>query len=246
MLLRNKTILCIGGFDPSGCAGVLADLRMLQYLGAHSCALLTCHTVQNRTRYQASTAVSTADLRRQWRALVSQSKIDGIKIGAIANSAQADWLADAIASLAIPKVYDPVLNSSSGGALGSIAAAQGLIPLMSLSTPNYEEATALFGHPTEQQLYPLLITGTDSPQDSESNLIIHRLVGTTQAQSWSVARRDGQYRGSGCLLASAITAYLVAGMDINEACTQALSCVDDFLAHAQLFPDGVHIPRAPH
>ena len=247
MLLRNKTILCIGGFDPSGCAGILADARMLQYLGAHSPALITCHTVQNRLEFSGNRSVSSADLRQQWRKLLQHTPIDGIKIGVICDLAQADWLASVLQALSVPIIFDPVLSSSSGGCLGQVAAARRIISAATLSTPNQQEMTRLFGQQwagQKQAPHPLLITGTDVTSDQHQD-IKHQLVGTAKARSWTVTRRAGQFRGTGCLLASAITAHLVAGLEVDTACDRAFDCVDEFLAHAQQFPDGVHLPRPP-
>ncbi|MGJ8669596.1 MAG: bifunctional hydroxymethylpyrimidine kinase/phosphomethylpyrimidine kinase [Oceanococcus sp.] len=247
MLLRNKTILCIGGFDPSACAGILADARMLQFLGARSAALITCNTEQNRLKFTGREVVSTARLRRQWQMLIQQTQIDGIKIGALCDLAQADWLASVLQSLTVPIVFDPVFNSSSGGTLGQENAARQIIAAATLSTPNHNEMIRLYGQQWAEQAHPshpLLITGTDVASDVHQD-IKHQLVGTTRPQTWTVPRRRGQFRGTGCLLASAITAHLVAGSNLNTACSQALHNVDQFLAHAQIFPDGVHLPQPP-
>ena len=115
----------------------------------------------------------------------------------------------------------------------------------SLSTPNQSEAAQLFGPGHAGPTRPHLITGSDASAAQQQTQIEHRLCGIEREQRWHVPRRPGSYRGSGCLLASAITAYLVAGQDLAAACEAALRCVDTFLANAHQYPDGIHIPQAP-
>lgn len=244
MLLRNKTVLAIGGMDPAGAAGVLADARMLQSTGAHSAALITGHTAQGRTRHVASRATAVDVLRQQWRSLRYDMPIDGVKIGAVFNLAQAQWLHEALPTLNVPIVFDPVLASSSGGALGQTQAARWLMPVVTLATPNRQEVEQLYGKNWAEQLpCEALVTGSDTGINTSP--IQHQLISRHSPRSWQVARRPGQYRGTGCLLASAITAYLVAGYATDQACDQALAQVDAWLAQAWRFADGVHLPRPP-
>lgn len=252
MLLCNTNILIIGGFDPSGAAGVLADARMVSWLGGHPSALVSVQTVQNRISHRSSEAEPLPRLQAQWDALEATApKIAAVKIGALANPAQARWLAGRLADLDCPIVLDPVISSSAGTALSAPLALKELAPLASIITPNRAEALQLFGCDRAAPVWstdcpaPLLITGTDQAQHEGHPHIVHRLLTSDGLLDLPTPLYSGRYRGSGCLLASALACQLAAGRPLPEACRSALDAVEAWLQAAWLFDDGIHLPRAP-
>lgn len=244
--LRGSSVLCIGGFDPSGGAGVLADARMIEALGGHACALITLHTCQGRTRWAGASAAPLEQLHQQWRALHGSLPIHAIKIGALANLEQAIWVAELICALGVPAVLDPVRHSSSGGALSDDGAIQHLLAHVQLITPNHDEAAALFGTDSPASApCAVLVTATDQAQQQGAKRIRHELYGQGQTTYWDSPLLEGRFRGSGCMLASAIAGYLGRDYSLQQAITESLRAVELSLRQAWTFDDGVHLPRIP-
>ena len=244
--LRECCVLCVGGFDPSGGAGILADARMLNALGGHACALVTLNTSQGRASWRSASAQPVALLREQWQGLADSLPIHAIKIGAVANAEQIAWLTELITDLKVPVVLDPVLTSSSGG---DLSAAQDLVALLdhcTVITPNRAEAETLLG-PTNPHDAPcaVLITGSDAAQQTGQTTALHQLYAQGQLSHWENPVLLGRYRGSGCMLASAIAGFLGCGLTLEDAVGHGLAAVQPMLKHAWRFEDGVHLPRAP-
>lgn len=239
-------MLCIGGFDPSGGAGVLADARMIEALGGHACALITLHTCQGRTRWTGASAAPLEQLREQWQSLHNSLPIHAVKIGALANAEQARWVTALIQSLGVPAVLDPVRRSSSGGTLSDDAAIHHLLSQVQLVTPNQEEAAALFGsNGPDSAPCNVLVTATDQAQQQGASVIRHELYAQGQRAHWDCPLLEGRYRGSGCMLASAIAGYLGCDYSLQQAITESLHAVELSLRQAWTFADGVHLPRMP-
>ena len=244
--LRGCSVLCIGGFDPSGGAGILADARMIEALGGHACALITLHTSQGRTQWTHASAAPLAQLRQQWQSLHGSLPIHAIKIGALANLEQARWVAELIATLNVPTVLDPVRLSSSGGALSDDTAIRHLLGHVQLITPNKDEAAALFGtHSPDAATCAVLVTATDQAQQQGASAIRHELYAKDQRAHWDSPLLAGRFRGSGCMLASAIAGYLGRRYSLHQAITESLHAVELSLRQAWTFDDGVHLPRIP-
>lgn len=247
-VLQRHLILCIGGRDPSGCAGLDADVRMVNWLGGQAASLCTVATIQHRTQWQMAEPVPVHWLAGEAQCLLGDRSrpVAGVKIGAVADLAQAQWLAGLLDTLGCPSVLDPVLGSSAGGQLSSAEALHWLAQRVDLCTPNQAEAQQLFGWtPTASAWQPptaILLTGADATDDPQiHNCLYH--AGQTTRFEWP--RRSGHFRGTGCLLASASCALLSSGRDLPTACLQAQQIVDLWLAAAWTYPDDRHLPQAP-
>ncbi len=244
--LRECSVLCIGGFDPSGGAGVLADVRIIEALGGHASALITLNTSQGRTTWTGASAQPLELIVEQWQSLRGSLPIHAIKIGALANTDQADWLIDLIETLQVPAVLDPVRRSSSGGVLSHDPALKRLLAHCSVVTPNREEAEALFDNgDVHTAPCPVLITGADSALRDGAPHIQHDLYTQGQHTQWHGALLPGRYRGSGCMLASALAGFLGQKQALEHAVPLALNAVEHMLRHAWHFDDGVHLPKTP-
>jgi hydroxymethylpyrimidine/phosphomethylpyrimidine kinase len=146
--------LTIAGVDPSGGAGVLADLKTFSALGAYGTGVIAALTAQNTREVTGIQAVPPAFVRLQLETLFADVRIDTCKIGMLGTSevarAVADGLAEAIASGELAHVVlDPVMVAKSGAALLSAEATatlrEVLLPLATVLTPNLPEAGALLG-----------------------------------------------------------------------------------------------------
>lgn len=150
-MARPPAVLSIAGSDPSGGAGIQADLKTFSALGAYGMAAVTTLTAQNTRGVQGVWPVPSQVLRAQLDSVLGDLRIDAVKIGVIGSPENADvigWFLKEIAPQSIPVVIDPVLRSSSGAFLADgqmVEPVRDLLPLVSVLTPNLAEAAALTG-----------------------------------------------------------------------------------------------------
>ncbi|MEX2264952.1 MAG: bifunctional hydroxymethylpyrimidine kinase/phosphomethylpyrimidine kinase [Bryobacteraceae bacterium] len=141
--------LTIAGSDPSGGAGVQADLKTFHQFGVYGEAVLTLVTVQNTCRVDSVECLNPELVLAQLQAVIEDIPPDAAKTGALGNEALVKAIANAAAEFRFPLVVDPVLVSKHGAALVSgnavSALAEHLLPRAFLVTPNLHEAVLLTG-----------------------------------------------------------------------------------------------------
>lgn len=146
---RHPNVLSIAGLDPSGGAGILADVKTFSALGAYGTAVLTALTAQNTRGVSGVQPVAPAFVRAQLDTLLDDVHIDAIKVGMVANAEIAQELAARLAGSRVPLVLDPVMVAKSGDRLLDESAVavlrERLLPLATLVTPNLPEAGVLLG-----------------------------------------------------------------------------------------------------
>ncbi len=253
--MTKATVLVFAGLDPSGGAGIQADIQAIGAAGAHPLPIVTALTVQDNQHVHAVHPVEPSVLREQARVLIEQgTRIDAVKIGIVGSAANARVIADVIIGLRsvdaqLPVVLDPVLASGHGDVLTRGDAVQALAPLRKLATlltPNLPEAHALCGvDELEAQAGVLLreaphvlIKGGHGVGDSVVNAWFceHGL----RSSEWP--RLPGEYHGSGCTLASAIAARLAQRMSMEAALDAAQQYTQHCLEQAFSIADGQMIP----
>ena len=148
---RIPNVLSIAGIDPSGGAGLLADIKTFSALGAYGCGVVAALTAQNTRAVSGIHEVAPAFLRQQLDALFDDVRVDAVKIGMLASAPLIDTVADVLARVRPPfVVLDPVMVAKSGDRLlraDAVAALKTrLLPLATLVTPNLPEAADLLGH----------------------------------------------------------------------------------------------------
>lgn len=144
-------VLVFAGVDPSGGAGLAADIAAVAGQGAHALTVVTALTAQDNDRVHALWPVEPAQVLAQARALTAAIAVAAVKVGIPGSAANARAIADVIAALRarrpdLPVVLDPVLASGHGDALArgdAVAALAPLLPLATVLTPNGPEARAL-------------------------------------------------------------------------------------------------------
>ncbi len=249
-------VLVFAGLDPSGGAGIQADIEAIGAAGGHPLPIVTALTVQDNQRVHAVHPVEPAILREQVRVLIAQqTRIDAIKIGIVGSAANAAEIAAAIVQLrslnpALPVVLDPVLASGHGDMLTRGDAVQALAPLRSLATlitPNLPEAMSLCGSSDiDQQAMHLL---QDTPHvlikggHGTGETIVNRWFCSGAQRHWQWPRLQGEYHGSGCTLASAIAARLARQQDMEAALDGAQTYTQYSLEQAFTIAEGQKIPR---
>lgn len=236
-------VLCIGGHDPCGGAGILADAEAVRAAGAFPLTLVTALTDQNTCAVGGIFPQPPERLEAQWRTLLADTAPQAIKIGLIGDAPLVPVLAALLdACPGVPAVLDPVLASGAGQQVadeGLIAALRAtLLPRVALVTPNVPEALALTGaadpHEGARALLAagtpwVLVTGTHDDTAEVANRLLGP-AGFVQTLTWP--RLSGEFHGSGCTLASAIAARLALGMPMADAVAAAQSFAWTALARA--------------
>jgi hydroxymethylpyrimidine/phosphomethylpyrimidine kinase len=254
-------VLTFAATDPTGGAGLQADLLTLSSLGCHPLSVVTGITVQDSVGVEAVWPMDADWVADQARRILEDMPVAAFKLGLLGSVENIVAIAEILSDYPdIPLVFDPVLASGRGDELSNddmIAAMRELlVPQTTLLTPNSVEARRLALdediadddpelNECGQRLVDLgaeyvLITGTheQSPQ------VINTLYGDKgilRADSWE--RLPGSYHGSGCTLASAIAAHLAQGLDLIDAVREAQEFTWHSLAHAfrpgmgQFIPD---------
>lgn len=249
----RPVVLCFSGLDPSGGAGLQADIESVAALGGHAAVICTALTVQDSQRVHDFEPVSPELIRRQAEAVLADLPVGAIKLGMLGSGAIAKVIAELLARHPdIPVVLDPVLAANSGGSLAGDDLAQGLLrlfPLATVITPNSLEARRLAeAGALEESVARLaqlgarhtLLKGGHEP----GALLVNRLYqGVEVIYESASPRLSGEYHGSGCTLASALAAGLAAGLDIISAVMQAERFVAVALARADRpRPEGQFLP----
>lgn len=240
-----RSVMVFAGLDPSGGAGIAADLGAIAAQGVHALPLVTALTVQDQDRVYEVVPVETALLERQAGALLGAVAIHALKIGIPGSLANAELIAGVIEQLrrrhpALPVVLDPVLASGHGDALGQGDARTLLAPLLPLATvvvPNLMEAAAL----DLSACANVLETGGHG----EGPYVYNRWLGAGAAleREWRWPRLAGAWHGTGCTLASALAARLALGEPLAQAADSAQAYVHRSLEQAFSIGPGQQIPR---
>lgn len=253
----RRTVLVFSGADPSGGAGIAADILAIGAQGAHALPVITALTVQDNDRVYEVLPVDSEVVRRQALALIEKVSIDAVKIGIPGNRANAEAIAQVIGALrlarpGLPVVLDPVLASGAGDALTRADALAPLLALASVIVPNLPEAQALCepGATLAQQAAALrargcaevLITGGHA----DGALVVNRWFGARGEKQWHWPRLPGAFHGSGCTLAAAIAARLACGDAIEQALATAQHYCHRALATAFSIAPGQRIPQRAH
>ena len=221
--MSTARILIIAGSDSGGGAGIQADIKTVTMLGGHAMTAVTAITAQNTLGVDAVHMIPTQMVIDQIAAVVSDIGVDAVKIGMIGNAETAHAVADSLAELSCPIVFDPVMVASSGAILAdddTISAFERFMRLATLTTPNLPELEALGGRAALLERHiPLLIKGGHA----EGDHIIDQLdVAVSHSVLWTDERIETRNtHGTGCTLASAIATGLGQGFTLEQSIERA-------------------------
>jgi len=218
-------VLTFAASDPTGGAGLQADLLTLAALGCHPLSVLTGLTVQDTSGVEHLESIAADLVTRQASRVLAETKVAAFKVGVLGSAENVRAVAAIAAAHArVPLVLDPVLASGRGDPLANDAVLKALLELLvpraTVVTPNTVEAARLGGAKRLLELgcRYVLVTGTHEPGDEVSNKL-YDSGGLVREDRWQ--RLPGSYHGSGCTLASAIAAQLAKGRDVPEAARAA-------------------------
>lgn len=253
-------LVSIAGVDPSGGAGVLADLKTFSALGAYGCGVVAALTAQNTRGVAGIHEVPPDFLRLQLDTLFEDVRVDSVKIGMLASSGLIRVVADALRRYR-PRfvVLDPVMVAKSGDRLlraDAVAALRAeLLPLATVLTPNLPEAADLLGRPvTEhpdamrdaaaalQALGPrhVLLKGGHGTGETVTDVLHDGRQSVTFSAARIVTKNT---HGTGCTLSSAIAALLPQRATVAAAVEDAREfLLGAIRASGQLDVGGGHGP----
>jgi hydroxymethylpyrimidine/phosphomethylpyrimidine kinase len=256
--MRNASpppvVLVIAGNDPSGGAGLVADIQAIGAADAHPAPVVAALTVQDTHNVMRVEAVAPELVTEQARAVLSDLPVRAVKLGLLAGAAVGQAVAALLATRRdLPLVVDPVLAASGGGPLAEDALLSvyldALFPLATLVTPNAAESRRLApaAKDLETRAEALLATGARhvliKGADEDSPEVHNHLFGPGGAHRvFNWPRLPGSYHGSGCTLASAIAARLAHGMDLAQAVEEAQRYTWDALQRGWQPGRGQRIP----
>lgn len=239
-LQHPATVLCIAGHDPSGGAGIHADIEACSAFGAHALGALTVLTLQDTHNVHGAQPLAPDWLDGQIRHLAADCRIDAVKLGVIGSVEQVSVIAGWIDRLGVPVVLDTVLRAGGGADLAAQPVAQALLaelaPRATVMTPNAAEARLLSG---EQALEAaatrlgdsgcahVLVTGGDELEAREA-VDWHWHAGALRSLRRPRLAQD--YHGAGCTLGSSIAALLAQGQEPAVAIDRATAQVHEWLA----------------
>ena len=251
-------VLAFAATDPSGGAGLQADVMTLASMGCHPLSVLTAATIQDTMGVEEVMALDAEWVADQARCVLEDMPVAAFKIGFVGSIENIAAIAEVVSDYPeIPLVLDPVLASGRGDELATdemvSALRELLVPQTTIITPNSIEARRLVQEDGEDDIdlaecarrllatgcEYVLITGTheNTPQ------VINTLYGpdgVVRSDNWE--RLAGSYHGSGCTLASAIAATIANGLSISDAVKDAQEYTWQTLKAAFRPGMGQHIP----
>lgn len=255
MIPMRPVVLCFSGLDPSGGAGLQADIEAIGQSSAHAAIACTALTVQNSQSVLGFHPTDSALLIAQADAVIQDLPVAVIKSGMMGSIANIQALSDFLDAHPRPYVLDPVLAANCGDSLGdqtSLASAFiSLLPKTTLITPNTLELFALTGrqdmdagvrHLHELGAQAILVKG--GHEHTGDHLYNHLYLHGKRVHSSKIKRLSGQFHGSGCSLASHIAGRLAVGDELLDAILSAENWLYHALNHADTpHAQGQKIPR---
>ncbi|MES2909586.1 MAG: hydroxymethylpyrimidine/phosphomethylpyrimidine kinase [Pseudomonadota bacterium] len=246
--------LCFSGLDPSGGAGLQADIETIAALGGHAAVIATALTVQDSQRVHGFQLTDPELMQTQASHILADLPVSCIKLGMLGSAAAVSAVLSSLASYQhLPVVLDPVLSANSGGSLAQGGLREALLaalPQVSVITPNSVELRLLancqdlaeaVSRLTKAGAKAIWLKGGHEPGKT--------LINTLYVQGELVMRSElrrlpGEFHGSGCTLAAALAAGLAAGLTLPAAIEQSQAFVSAALEHADRPRDeGQWLPR---
>jgi hydroxymethylpyrimidine/phosphomethylpyrimidine kinase len=251
-------VLSFAATDPTGGAGIQADLLTLSSMGCHALTVVTAITVQDTAGIEDVLAIEADWVSDQARVLLEDMPVAAFKIGLVGSVENCAAIAEVVSDYPdVPLIFDPVLASGRGDEIATDemieAMREMLIPQTTIITPNSLEARRLADDGGEEEksleycakrilemgCEYVLITGTHENTPLVTNTLYGQ-QGVVRSDSWQ--RLSDNYHGSGCTLASAIAATLANGLDIPEAVREAQEYTWQTLSAGFRPGMGQHIP----
>ncbi len=255
MNATKPSVMCFSGLDPTGGAGIQADIETLFSIGCHCTPVITALTVQNTHNASSIVATEATLLVQQARAVLEDIPIECFKVGLLGSVESVEVLHTLFRDYPdIPVVVDPVSNAGGGFEFGGPEVIEAmrnlLLPLTTVLTPNTDEIRlfaanadtldACANEVLESGCQHILVTGTHAKSAEVTNKLYTRHQDTA---SFNWPRLPDTFHGSGCTLASAIAGYLAHQSSVQDAAQQAQRFTWEALKHGNRIGMGQHVPN---
>ncbi|HEX8548616.1 MAG TPA: hydroxymethylpyrimidine/phosphomethylpyrimidine kinase [Cytophagaceae bacterium] len=233
---KRKVIMSIAGFDPSGGAGILSDIKTIEAHKIYGLGITSAITFQNDDEFTGVNWLSVQDIERQIELQTKKFKIEGIKIGLVESL---DTLETLVVNLReylpkVPIVWDPILKASAGFEFHKgidSAKLENILTKVTLITPNWNEASALsnskdskLGALEMSRLCMVYLKGGHNEGDKGRDYLFHKGEQNNFKPKKII---QTEKHGSGCVLSTSLLCNLVKGYPLIKACLRA----KDYTAH---------------
>jgi hydroxymethylpyrimidine/phosphomethylpyrimidine kinase len=257
---KPSVALTIGGSDPTGGAGIQADLKTFQHFGIYGLSAITAVTVQDTSGVFSINPVSAQLVAEQLAALGSDIEFGAVKVGMLPSAdivrVVADFLRHTRCTIGVPVVLDPIIASSNGvrfldeDAIEVMKAE--LFPRMAIVTPNLPEITAFTGIEIKNEdsmleavlafrdlrVSGLLLKGGHAADSNEARDLFY-WCGETE---WlSAPRIPKNVHGTGCLLSSAIASGMTLDKGLRDVVIDAKKFITEMIGRAKPIGGGQEI-----
>lgn len=251
-------VLCFSGYDPTGGAGLAADIETLRFYGCHPVGVVTTLTVQDTCNVHQIFPTPVEQIRLQTEALLNDIPVAVFKIGLLGSSESLEWIAHLLQGYPhCPVVLDPILAAGGGKNLADTSLCEAmtkqLLPITTVLTPNYQEARRLAPFASTKTTLAdcgkalnylgcqwVLMTGADEADHEVENYLYHA---GEEVQRWHWPKLPHCYHGSGCTLAAAIAAQLALQNSPQDAIEQAQQYTWQTLAQGYPLGKGQWLPK---
>lgn len=254
MNTSHPTVLCFSGHDPSGGAGIQADIETLTSHRCHAASVITSLTVQDTANVKKLIPQPPEDIIEQAETILADLSVQAFKIGLIGHHDSAQAIHTILERHSdIPVVLDPILAAGGGTELADDQLIDAINKLLlrhtTVLTPNSVEARKLSGkqkldeaamHALSSGCRFVLITGTHEQSETVCNRLYHD---GSLMESFNWQRLPHSYHGSGCTLASAIAGLIAHGLDPFSAINEAQDYTWNTLNHAYRPGKGQYNPN---
>ena len=239
--LSADTVLLFSGLDPSGAAGIAADIETINQFGVTPLPIITTLTAQNTQKVQSLKPTADILLEDQFHLIDADIYFKTIKIGLLGSSSQIKTISNLLKGRSDDLIIlDPIILSSSDTKLCSnnmiAMMKKELIPLCLVLTPNLEELKLLAPGLDEQSAVKslncpwILVTTTDSSEIEIEHRLYHH---SKLVRKFHYKKLPGNYHGSGCTLSSAISALLASNVSVEDVFSRALDYTYQTLLNAK-------------
>lgn len=226
-------VMSIAGVDPSGGAGVFADLKTFQAIGAYGTGIVTALTAQNPYKFFSALPITPEYIEEQIDSVMDSYEIEFIKTGMLYSPEIIKLVSKKVKEYNLKAVVDPVMVATSGGDLTKEDLAEALnkylLPKSILTTPNISEAEKLTG---------ININTKEDAVKASKKIVCNSLITGGHLDGINTISIDGEItikkqeliktdnlHGTGCNLSAAIVAYLAKNNDLHTSILKALDYV---------------------
>ncbi len=234
--------MSIAGFDPSGGAGVLADIKTFEQLKVHGLSVCTAMTLQTESEFYTLQWQPIDEILSATDVLMKKYKVETVKIGVVKDAKFLAQIVEKLKSInpEVKIVWDPILKSTSEFSffdLNTISELKNVLDQIDLITPNYNEYNVLkeyYLFETSKNGCPVLIKGGHREDKTGTDILWEngKEISIEPNNTTSVFYPK---HGSGCVLSSAIASHLAKGENLENACRKGKLYIEKFLTSNQMF-----------